>query len=524
MKLSSRYMKAASLAAILAAGVGTSLSANAQDDEKVLRIGMATSDAGRLDPHVSTGTPEKALFGWMFNGLVRIQPGKANPEFIEPDLAESWESSEDGLTWTFNLREGVQCHGEYGEFTAEDAVYSLRRAQDPDLSAFASDLDAFESVEALDDYTLQIDLNEPVPSLLGMLINVHAGNMVCKDAAEEMGEDFALNPIGTGPFMFSDYAEQESVTLVANPDYFRGKPKIDRIDYRFIPETSSRDLAYEAGELDMAYGNSDQKWYNRMNELPETTVVAMEPAELYTIHLNMTEPPLDDPKVRQAVMHAIPRDLMVEFRGEEVVRPGVSPVPQGYLGHINLDDKYSYDPERARELLEEAGHPDGIELTAIQTSLGTMQEAMEIIQGQLAEAGINLELDIVEHATFHSQIRDDRSQVVLYAAARFPIADVYLTQFYHSDSIVGREGAVTNFSHCDVADEQIEQARVETDPDRQIELWQEAQELIADEVCSVPVYEALQMWVINDRVDLGYEDLEGSLSLGPALTENSQVN
>jgi peptide/nickel transport system substrate-binding protein len=147
---------------------------------------------------------------------------------------------------------------------------------------------------------------------------------------------------------------------------------------------------------------------------------------------------------------------------------------------------------------------------------------MQVIQAQLAAVGINLELQVMEHSAWHAAIRDDVSAMVLYGAARFPVADTYLTQFYHSDSIVNTPTAVTNFSHCAVADDQIVQARSEANMETQMALWADAQQLIVDEVCSIPLFELLQVFARSPDVDLGYE-LEGSLSLGPVITEQSTL-
>lgn len=486
-----------------------------------LNVGMASADAGALDPHVATTTPDKGLLHWMFNGLVRIKPGQASPEHIEPDLAESWEASEDGLTWTFQLREGVQCHGEYGEFDAEDAVFSLERAMNPDTSAFAGDFDAVERVEATGPYEVTVTLSNPVPSLLGLLVPYHGGNMVCRDAVEALGDEFQRTPIGTGPFMFDEYQPQQYVKLVANEDYFRGAPNIKEIYYRYIPSDASRDLAFQAGEIDMIYGKQDQTWVERISEIPDTKVVVMTPGEMSVIHLNMSRPPLDDARVRQAVAHALDRDAMVQFKGEDVTLPAVSPVPEGYLGFTDDVPTYEFSVEKARALLEEAGHADGVTVKAIHTTLPGMLSTIEAVQALLSEAGIELDIELVEHATFHSRIREDASDVVHYSAARFPIADVYLSQFFHSDAIVGTPTAVTNFSHCDVADAEIEQARVETDPEKQKALWAEAQRKIMEAVCVVPIYQNLQLWAWNDALDLGVE-VEGSLNLSPPVTEQAR--
>src|SRR5215472_4396554 len=284
------------------------IAAPASAEKTILSVGMAALDAGRLDPHLSSTTPDKALYGWMFNGLVRMKQGTMNPETIEPDLAESWTSSEDGKQWVFKLRQGVQCHHGYGELTADDIVYSLARAGDPKRSAFSSDFKDFSKVEAVDKYTVKITLANPQPSLLGLLIPYNGGNVVCKKAGEEMGEDFAKKPIGTGPFMFEEYKSKESVTLVANEQYFRGAPHIKKIVYRYILSDASRDLAFTSGEIDLTYGRQDQQWVDRMKKEKGVVVDVFDPGELSTLYLNVTKPPLDNLKVRQAIAYGINRD------------------------------------------------------------------------------------------------------------------------------------------------------------------------------------------------------------------------
>jgi len=507
------------LAVLIAASIGVGTQALAE--QTVLNVGMAGDDAGKLDPHVATTTLDKGLLHWMFNGLVRIQPGKASPEYIEPDIASEWNASDDGLTWTFTLREDVACHGEYGMLDAQDVVFSLERSMNPDVSSFSSDFAAIDTVEATGEHEVTLTLSNPVPSLLGLLVPYHGGNIVCQDAVEALGEDYARTPIGTGPFMFDEYQPQQYVKLVANEDYFRGSPAIKEIYYRYIGSDASRDLAFQTGEIDMIYGRQDQTWVERIAELPDVEVVVMSPGEMSMISLNTSQPPLDDVRVRQAIAHAIDRETMVAFKGADVTLPAISVVPEGYLGYTDDVPRYDFDVDRAKELLAEAGHPDGITIKAIHTTLPGMLSTMEALQSLLRDANIDMQIELVEHATFHAQIRDDLSQVIHYSAARFPVADTYLTQFFDSDSIVGTPSAVTNFSHCDVADAEIRGARVETDPDRQQELWAEAQRKIGEAVCAVPVYQNLQLWAWKDSFDPGFE-IEGSLNLSPAITEQSR--
>ncbi|MCZ8270315.1 MAG: ABC transporter substrate-binding protein [Beijerinckiaceae bacterium] len=509
------WLLGSAIAALLCAGPALA-------QKTTLVVGMQTQDAGVLDPHLNSGTPGKALMNWMFNGLVRIKPGQASPDHIEPDIAESWTSSPDGKEWTFKLRQGVQCHHDGGEFTSEDAVYSLNRAATKDTSTFSSDYAAFDKVEAVDKYTVKITLKNAIPSLLGQVMNYHGGNMVCKKAAEALGKDgFGKKPAGTGPFMFAEYVPQQYVKLVANPKYFRGEPKLKEIIYRFIPSDAARDLALQAGEIDLMIGRQEQAWVDRVSRTPGLKVITFGPAEMSVIHLNMMQPPLDNLKVRQAVAHAIDRAGIHRFRGVSISRPAVSVVPSGYFGTHETAPLLPHDINKAKALLTEAGFPNGITLKAIHTTLPGMMGFMEATQAQLKRAGITLDITPVEHPTFHQQIRQDLSQVVHFQAARFPIADVYLTQFFHSRSIVKTPTAVTNFSHCRVADAEIDAARTEQDQAKQVALWKAAQEKIIAEVCAVPVNEMLMNWAHRDNLELGYE-LKGSLNLGPPITENTR--
>jgi len=231
--------------------------------------------------------------------------------------------------------------------------------------------------------------------------------------------------------------------------------------------------------------------------------------------------PLDDIRVRQAIAYAIDRKAIVVFKGADSSRVAVSVVPSGYLGTDEKAPLYPYDPVKAKALLTEAGYPNGLTIKTIHTTLTGMQTLIEAVQAQLKKVGINLDIELVEHATFHAQIRKDLSPIVHYQAARFPVADVYLTQFFDSASIVGTPTAVTNFSHCNVADADIRAARSATDPAKQKELWKAAQEKIIKAVCAIPVYEQLQLWAWKATLDLGY-DLQGSLNLSPPITEKTR--
>ncbi len=515
-----RLLAVAAVTVLALSPLGISLAADGKD---VVNFAGTGSDAGQLDPHVSVKSPDMILFGQMFNGLVRFRPGSMDPATLEPDLAERWQSSPDGLTWTFFLRQGVQFHRGFGEFTSEDVVFSLKQASDPKHSTFSSDYADIASVEAVDRYTVTIKLKNSVPSLLSLVANYHGGNIVSKKAVEELGDDFKMNPVGTGPFAFDKYRPKQWVKLVGHKKYFRGPPKISRLNFLYVPSDASRELAFDKGELDLFVGKRDEKWIERISKRSDVIVDVIGPGELRTLHLNTTVKPLDDLRVRKAFAYALNREGMMLARGKSLTQPTFSPVPNGYLGATSDVPRYPYDPEKAKALLREAGYPNGFTVKMIGSKRPTMLFPEQLIQNQLGQSGINVDLQIVDHSAFHAQIRKDLSPLVMYGAARFPIADSYLTQFYHSRSIVATPTAVTNFSHCNVADAEIDAARIETDPEKQIKLWQAAQWKIVDNVCSVPLFEVLSVWVRRKNLDYGY-DLKASLSYGPLITEKTRLN
>lgn len=509
------------LAGVAAFGAMAVQGASAQT-APTLRVGMAAQDVGRLDPHFAVSTIDRVVVAWMFNGLVRFRPGSINPADIEPDLAERWESSPDGKTWTFFLRRGVRFHGDFGELTADDVVFSLQKAGNSATSAFSADYRAFEAVEAVDPYTVRIRLRENVPSLLGLVTNYSGGYIVSRRAVEQRGADFTRAPIGTGPFALERVTPNQSAELVAHANYFRGRPQIGRISYRFIPSDASRDLAFQNRELDLNYGRSDQTWVNRTRQVPNTVVDIFEPGELTLLNLNTSMPPFNDIRVRRAFAYAVNRAEMARWRGQDVAREARSIIPIGYLGTNDNPGLLPHDQAQARALLREAGYPNGLTIRVIHTQLPEMLNGMQVIQQQLRRVGITLDLQVVEHATFHQQIRQNLSPLVYYAAARFPVADIYLTQFFHSRSIVGTPTAVTNFSHCNQADALIDAARVSTVAAEQIRQWGEAQRVLVENVCAVPMIETLLVFARRDNLDYGYE-LRGSMSLGPLITETTRL-
>ena len=501
----------------------------AQAQGQILRYGMSHADTGGMDPHLAPATNDKTVVDPLFNGLVRFQPGNMNPAYIQPDLAESWSVSDDGLVWTFKLREGVQFHHGYGELTAEDVVFSLTKAGDPDRSAFSIDYRIFAKIEAADRYTVVLTLHDPLPEVqvLAVLTDYQGGMIVSKAAVEAFGDGFRTNPIGTGPFKFESYVPRQYVSMSRNEEYFRGAPVLAGLIYRFMPESRSRQAAFLAGELDMIEGLREQWWIEEIMRQPGVNIDVVGPGEMRTLHFNLNRPPLDDLRVRQALAYLIDRDEIRLILGENVTLSAVSAVPPGYMASLQDLEPYDYDPVKAQQLLTEAGFPDGVDLgRVVVTERDALRVPMEIVQEQLDRAGVRMDMQVVDHNTFHAQIREDLSAMVMYGAARFPTPDQYLTQFYHSLAVIQTPTAVTNFSHYGVllpgVDHLIDGARIELDTAKQVALWEEAQRQINVDLPTYPIYVLMLVFVRSDRVDLGY-DFESTLALAPQFNELTRL-
>lgn len=481
------------LAAMLISLIVGGLSAQGQvlASEQVLRYACESGEIGDMDPHFTKSSDERPLVHAIFNALLRFQPGSLDIDGIEGDLAESWERSSDGLVWTFNLRRGVQWHRGYGEFTAEDVKFSFERVINPDVgSPWRGTYENVVRIDVVDPYTVKMYLAKPDPYFVLKLISDEGGYIVSKAAVTALGDGYGLNPIGTGPFMFEEYKPQEKVVLVRNDRYFRGTPIITRIDYLFMADNSTRLLALQTGEIDAAGFPADEGWVEAVNSVG-CWIDYKHPGNQFQLHFNMTREPLDNLLVRQALAYAIDRSAFADYRGKSLTVMQASPVPSGYDGYTTAGLRsYDYNPDLAKALLAQAGYPNGFSLGEVPiSSKGGYQPYMVIIQEQWRKIGVDMELAVMEHTAFHAIIREDASPVVFFNGSRVPIADSFLSEFYHSAAIVGTPTAVTNFSHYGEAipgvDYLIDRARNEMDRELQLELYAAAQRII---MADLPVY------------------------------------
>jgi len=506
-------------------------------ESQVLVVGSPDNAITGLDPATFLNTSAVEMARCMYSSLLRIAPGEAAaPDTVEGDLAESWEISSDGTVWTFALRRGVQFHGGYGELTSEDVKYSIERAIALE-SPYAGDFAGILSIETPDDYTVRIVLSAPDAFFAMKLANLRSSFIVSKTAVETLGDGgFGAAPIGTGPFAFESWTPNEKVVLVRNPDYFRGSPILERIEFLFMGDVNTRILAIKNGDIHCTNSGLDNE--EAVSELRDAGIIVDVKGfeSPVTLHLNMTVPPFDNPTVRKALAYAINKQDFVDFYGPSLCEIQHSFIPPTIFGGIvdglNL---YEYNPERARNLLAHAGYPSGFAVgEVIVTERELYRIPLEIVQANWAQVGVTMDIKVIAHSEFHAQIRQDLSAVIPYAGAR-ATPDMYLTEFLYGPSIVGKDTAKTNFSHygevdadgdglVDTIDDLIELARVETDTEKAKILYAMAQVKLNEHLPVIPL--RLTGWVQarSPLLDLGHGVYQSAANFwGYLYTENTRL-
>jgi len=344
------------------------------------------------DPHNHFSMQDIMHYGAIYDPLVRID---ANGQFI-PALAESWAASADGLEWTFNLRQGVTFH--HGKpFTAEDVKFTFERVRSPDLRQSFM-WRPLEEVVVVDDFTVILRTSEPVAPLLNF---VFMTSILPADAFTAFGDEFFDLQYGTGPFKFVSYERGVRAVLARNENFWdRGYPVVDEAIWLRTGEDASAMAALVAGEVDVLV-NISLDLALELEGRAGVEIYLLPSLEAHYLNVNVTREPLGDPRVVLALNHAIDREEIAEGLLMGQATPAVAYVPPALLGyHPNLE-LFAYDPERAKELLAEAGYPDGVTLSLTFSMAWPDAPAVaQAIREQARPAGFDIELNLFEHATY----------------------------------------------------------------------------------------------------------------------------
>jgi peptide/nickel transport system substrate-binding protein len=508
------------LALLLATGLGALADPPAALAQKKKVLAIAAKEPDTLDPHSSTLGQSQAITRFLYRGLTRfaIKDGKVTTSEVEPDLAESWTLSPDGTVWTFKLRKGVQFHKGFGEMTAEDVKFSFERqiSRTPG-TRYGVNLEVIKSIEVVDPHTVQIVLKAFDAIFLLRMVGYQQGYIVSKKAVEKHGEQFKWNPVGTGPFYFERHTPRERVVLRAFDRFPGGRPSIDEVQWFDVPEDATKLIGLEKGTFDLLYPEAVTADFADQVKKMGAIIDRRGPGAQERFYINMTKAPFDDIRVRRAFMHAIDRKAIKEtmYPGG-LARVASSCVPPGYFGHIPMTFP-EHDPEKAKKLLADAGHPNGFTIKNYFISKSLFYpKVLTLAQEQLRKVGILVELQVVEHATFHENIRKNLNPFVLYGGTRITDADPWLSLFFDSkeipDPATGNKGS--NFAHYRAMDDLLAAGRNERDQKKRAGIYAEAQKRLERDLVCLPISDVPNQWARNPkRVSVPFDPDHGEFSL-----------
>jgi peptide/nickel transport system substrate-binding protein len=458
------------MGALLVMAVGVAMPGAAQGNNTLI---MARAvDATGLDPHLQTAFASLRLLDLIYEPLVRTDADLN----IVPALAESWEFSDDGMTLTFHLRQGVTFH-DGSAFTSEDVIASLNRILDEATGAATrSNLLSIDSMEAPDDYTVVLHLNLADVPLVAALSSRNAAILSSDVIANG---DPATDAIGTGPFMLESWTPDEKTVLKANPNYWGDGPYVDGIEIRIIPEEASIVAALRAGEVDFALLN-DPLIATLLEGDATITLNRTPDISYHVLQLRAAVPPLDKLEVRQAISCAIDRQEVVDVAalGEgQVTGPLTMPAFR-----IPLDELFCYTPDlnKARDLMKQAGMEAGFTLPVIVgvAEPPTALSEAQVIQEQLKAINIDVQIESLELATYVDRwLAADFTAAIALNGGRpdpYPMYSRYFQYGAQFEKVAGYED--------DTLDSLMKAGQTETDPAKRYEIFAEFQKHLA-EVC-----------------------------------------
>lgn len=477
-------------------------------EEKVLVLADGTEPASLYVP-LHTGPPATLNY-LLYDPLVGH-----NANF-EPDpdqgLATSWEVADDNVTWTFQLREGVKFH-DGTDFNAEAVKVSLDTLLDPETGALRrSAFTIIQEVNVIDDYTVEIVTDGPMPDLPFLLMQ-RSTFIVSPTALQEMGvADFGLHPVGSGPFKFVEWVPNDHITFEANPDYWRGRPELDQVIYRRVPEDAARTAMLKTGEADIVL-NIPPEDLGNLRDDPNIQVIQKDSlTEVHAEH-KQTQPPLSIKEVRQAMNYAIDKQAIIDNIMNGAGSVTTSPAPVGIWGTVHFEP-YTYDPERAKELLAEAGYPDGFEgdLRYVPGRWAGDEAVTQAMQAYWQAIGVNIRLHKMEMAELVELGARDPDEMPGWTSQQFrstSYLDYHLARLFTCQA-----NDHTQRGYCNPeVDALIEKGRSTFDLDERKQYYAEAQEIIWEDSPFAWVFVMQSLIGMQDGID-GYEILStGDLRL-----------
>jgi len=472
-------------------------------------VGLQAEPTTLDSAQISDYNSHRAAYG-MYDHLLRF---KDESTAVEPGLVESWEISDDGLVYTLNLRKGVKFH-DGTDFNAEAVKFNIERQIDPnhpyhDTGEFPYAEFTWgmaDKIEVADEYTVNITLKEIFAPFLNHLA-MHPAAMVSPAAIEKHGRDISIQPVGTGPFKFASWTPGVEVVLEKNPDYWGDPPKIDRVIYRPIIEDQSRLTELEAGGVNFIV-NIPPDELARLKGDDRFTVVEQAGMHTWWVAFNHTRAPFDDTRVRQAMNYAVNKQAIVDniLKGTGIL--AINPLPPVVWSYTDDVQRYDYNPEKAKELLAEAGYPDGFSCVFwIPESGSGMQQPVPMgtaMQADLKAVGIDCKIETFEWGTYLDKV------IVPPEDAEFDLMEMsWIGDNGDPDNhlfilLSGEQwpphGYNMGFYKNDEVDALLREARTTLDQAKRTELYVKAQKLIAEDPPWMMIDHETQIVVMDKKI------------------------
>lgn len=469
-----------------------------------------------LNPYASGSLIDNQLFYQLYETLFFFN----DQGELEPRLAESWEVADDGKTYTIKLKENVKFHN--GEFvTAEDAAWSLDyEFKSGPFSNKRSVVSDFESARAIDEHTLELVSTDTNASFLSSISQV--GFILEKDAYLEAVKNETIGnewiPFGTGPYVIESYNPDAEIKLKAFEDYYRGKARIDKVNYQILSDNNTITVAFEAGDLDFIVVPTARWGTISTNNSYNSYLSPTNHTSFFHINIHNNDA-LSNKLVRQALSYAIDRESMCIAAYDGIAQPAYSMFnPDTVFGGFTIEELeaagapiYQYNPEKAKELLREAGYEEGLHIGTILTINGSYWEKMAtIFQSNLADIGVQVDIELADSAACRARRKDHEYQLATTGTNYTPEAS-YSQQYFRY--LTDEQRAAGEYSELDVQNEQLweilQKAINEQDNEKRREYYLEFNCILQDEMYSIPAFHkaipyAYQKDLVCDQINTNY--------------------
>lgn len=463
----------------------------------------------------------------IFDRLVDVEVDADGNSKIVPSLAESWDISDDGLEYTFHLRQGVKFHSG-NDFTAEDVAYTFHRMLTVEGGVntefidqikgadelLAGETDTLEGVEVVDDYTIKVTLKEPFAGFLAS-ISSPGVSIYDSEATEAAGDQFGMDPavtVGTGPFEFASWSFNNQLVLTRNEDYWKGASGLPGVVIKIIPDTETQSMMFESGELDILDLDYAADSVDRFTETYPDQIVQGPRVGIVYFTMNFNKEPFQDVRVRKAVQMSIDRQAILDalYGGRGQVEQGI--FPHGLIGFNPDQEEIKYDPEAAKALLAEAGYADGFDMAiaADSSASDTMTMALEIVSDQLAEVGIRAEIKNYDESTWlETRKSGELGSFMSTWSADYNDPDNFIYTFFGNEEKTRIRSI--NYPDTEVM-ERVAKARTIVNEDERLAEYKALEEkIIHEDAAWVPMFSRLHLFAVSKRVQ-GFAPLWSGLS------------